>query len=330
MLDFDELVARGESLLWDAIEAQMQEGLTLDFKAPAIGKQGAAFNDRGQLTKEGRTALAKSLSAFSNSAGGVLVIGVDCRRNDEGVDCATSLEPIPSWKIAVSAVSAAVGDLLQPKNDGIRVAGFASREDKKAGYVVVSIPRSERRPHRSEAADQKQYFKRSGSSSYAMEHVDIEDAFKRASVPELEVKPRWRRISWSGANAQFHLEFWLDNVGEATAFFPSLELQMRATCYPTWPNNVLGVHRERMPAGQMSYGNSEFVIHPGQTRLIEKVEIHFVFDDAKQVPEFIGGLAVNNSSLRFRYAVFAKDMRKRVGEIMFGPEEFSQVRWDSA
>lgn len=329
MLEFDKIVAGGEDSLIGAISAGMQEGLTLDFKAPAVGKQGAVFNAQGQLTKEGRAALAKALSAFSNSAGGVLVLGVDCRKNDEGVDCASALEPLPNWKSALSAVSSAVGDLLQPKNDGIRIDGFASHRNQNAGYLIIDVPRSERRPHRSEAADQKQYFKRSGGASYVMEHVDIEDAFKRASVPELEVKPRWRRFSTSGWQAQFHLEFWVDNVGEATAFFPSLELQIRANFTLDWPNHVLGVHRERMPEGQMSYGNSEFVIHPGQTRLTERLDIHFVFDSETKSTELIGGLAVDRASLRFGYAVFAKDMRKKVGEIVFGPEEFRHVRWDS-
>ena len=77
----------------------------------------------------------------------------------------------------------------------------------------------------------------------------------------------------------------------------------------------------------MEIRNSLFIrVRPAFT---ERLEIHFVFDSETKSTELIGGLAVNRASLRFRYAVFAKDMRKKVGEIVFGPEEFRQGRWDS-
>lgn len=99
------------------------------------------------------------------------MFGIGCRKNSDGADGATALEPNPE-PVALSVVSSAVGDLMQPKNDGIRVAGLASNADQNAGFIVIDVPRSERRPHRS---DQKLYYKRAGSSSYAMEHVGIED-----------------------------------------------------------------------------------------------------------------------------------------------------------
>lgn len=116
------------------------------------------------------------------------MFGIGCRKNSDGADGATALEPNPE-PVALSVVSTAVGDLMQPKNDGIRVAGLASNADQNAGFIVIDVPRSERRPHRS---DQKLYYKRAGSSSYAMEHVDIEDAFRRISVPELTMKADMR------------------------------------------------------------------------------------------------------------------------------------------
>ena len=105
------------------------------------------------------------------------VIGVICKPID-GIDAASELDPIPNWKRALSDVSSAVGDLLQPKNDGINVQGFPSSAADADGYLLIEVPRSKRRPHRCEARGAKQYFKRSGSGSYAMEHYDIEDAFR--------------------------------------------------------------------------------------------------------------------------------------------------------
>jgi predicted HTH transcriptional regulator len=139
------------------------------------------FTADGKLAKDGRRAIAKALSAFSNSAGGVIVLGVECRKNAEGVDYAQSLDPVPAWRTTLSSVSSSASDLLQPKNGGIRVEGFASKVDPSKGHLVIEAPRSERRPHMCQMT--RQYFRRSGSNSFTMEHFDIEDAFKRASVP---------------------------------------------------------------------------------------------------------------------------------------------------
>jgi hypothetical protein len=43
------------------------------------------------------------------------------------VDYAQSLDPVPAWRTTLSSVSSSASDLLQPKNDGIRVEGFASK-----------------------------------------------------------------------------------------------------------------------------------------------------------------------------------------------------------
>ncbi|MER9236869.1 ATP-binding protein [Mesorhizobium sp. M0622] len=71
-MTFDEAIVGGEALLQESILQEAQETLQLDFKGSAVGKPGALFNDEGKLTKDGRRSLAKAMSAFSNSAGGLL------------------------------------------------------------------------------------------------------------------------------------------------------------------------------------------------------------------------------------------------------------------
>jgi len=48
----------------------------------------------GELNREDRENLGVALSAFSNSRGGLIVWGVTARKDDDGVDCATALQPI--------------------------------------------------------------------------------------------------------------------------------------------------------------------------------------------------------------------------------------------
>lgn len=309
-MEFDDIVSGKEAFLNQAILLETQEGLRLDFKAPAVGKPGAAFTPQGQLTKDGRSSLAKALSAFSNSAGGVLVIGVECRKNADGVDCACDLEPLPNWRTALSAVSSAVGDLLQPKNDGIRIDGFASDGNQSLGYIVVDVPRSERRPHRSEAADLKQYFKRSGSGSYAMEHFDIEDAFRRTAVPELKLRTDDRKFRSSGSNGYYNIQLWLDNVSSVTAFFPSITTWDCTGIQFGWGDDRLPSVRRINEADKVTaYGDSEFVIHPDSTRQIEEFEFHAAFENGS--PVIVGDRLPNMAHLSFKYRIGAQDMISR-------------------
>lgn len=172
MQTYEAILAAGEAAIRRLIADRQQENISLDFKTKAD-------SSHGRLSKDDKLVLAKALSAFSNSAGGLIIYGVDARADEEGVDCAIAAKPISEIERFVSEVTRATGELLMPHNDGVRVASVASETAASAGYLVVSIDRSERRPHRSEASGDKRYYKRSGSNSYIMEHFDIEDMFKR-------------------------------------------------------------------------------------------------------------------------------------------------------
>lgn len=56
MLEFENVVGGGKATLIDVIGVEMQEGLTLDFKAPGLKTPAATFTPEGKLTREGRAA----------------------------------------------------------------------------------------------------------------------------------------------------------------------------------------------------------------------------------------------------------------------------------
>ena len=77
---FERLKSEGIQMILEMIESEFQETLTLDFKANLPHPADPLFaNDGKKLTKSGRKVIAKAASAFANSMGGVLVLGVDCR-----------------------------------------------------------------------------------------------------------------------------------------------------------------------------------------------------------------------------------------------------------
>ena len=72
------------------VQAKQEENLTLDFKLV----NSSELNNRDE-----RKNFAKTLSGFANSSGGIVIWGVDCRKNDEGIDCADRIVEIENVDI---------------------------------------------------------------------------------------------------------------------------------------------------------------------------------------------------------------------------------------
>ena len=80
---FQKLVYFGEDAIDEYIVNMQTEELFLDFKqAISIGKNGTT------LHKDDRKNLAKCISGFGNSEGGVVIWGVECSRDMEIGDVA--------------------------------------------------------------------------------------------------------------------------------------------------------------------------------------------------------------------------------------------------
>lgn len=91
------LKERFQSLTRNAVESfvmdKQEESLQLEFKT-LLGPTLTSRDDKENF--------AKALSGFANSDGGVVVWGVNARKNQDGVDCAASLEPIAGVASLVS------------------------------------------------------------------------------------------------------------------------------------------------------------------------------------------------------------------------------------
>ena len=169
----------GEAGLNALIDTRQQENVELDFKAKADASHGSP-NDSDQENA------CEALSGFANSAGGLLIWGID-RHEHDGIDCAQSPAPIARIEQFRSAINGLIGQLVMPRLDGVRTAIIFSTANPGSGYLLLDVERSERRPHRAEAKGKKAYVKRIGDSFFEMEHYDIEDAFKRNRIPDLSI-----------------------------------------------------------------------------------------------------------------------------------------------
>jgi len=263
---FEELRREGSDAIHRWCKEGQQEDVQLDFKLMP-GRQ------NGELDKEGSRVLAKALSAFANSAGGLLVFGVDARKNADDVDAAVwPPQPIHQIDRFSYQVRAEVGKLLMPRYEGIEIEQIDEKSAPGKGYLAIWVERSERRPHRSEAKGDKQYYKRAGDNSFPMEHYDIEDAFKRNTVATLALQRSEivRHPSRETESEVVVFRFILKNVGSVSARAPYVLI---SKCEGAVPQTITryftqkverGVWLEiaRLEAGVLFAGDVAMMIHP--------------------------------------------------------------------
>jgi hypothetical protein len=159
----------------DYLSRQQEEHLQLDFKTVKAATLASADDRRN---------FAKSLSGFANSAGGIIVWGIDARKNDQGIDCAVAASEIKPIKLLLSRLNEFTGQAVSPIVDGIRHKVIERTAD--TGFAATLVPESQSAPHMAKLTEDR-YYKRSGASFYKMEHFDLEDMFGRRQKPSLGI-----------------------------------------------------------------------------------------------------------------------------------------------
>ena len=322
---FDQLLREGENGIERLVLERRQENVDLEFKEKADPSS-------GEISRQDKHNLAETLSAFSNSMGGLVVWGVKARKNLEGVDCATERKPIIQIEKFQSDITTLISDSLMPRHDGIRVDIVKAATAPGAGYLLILIERSERRPHRAELGVGR-YFKRSGDNTIRMEHYDIEDSFKRLIMPSLEIRTEVRNTAPAriGNDARVFnpsINLYLRNPSPATARFPFLILK-----------DIRGIDRN-FPLGSMSglvcrsqngeqhfLGGADIVIHPELELLVTGFLIppikaargadsqFHVIDPDQVIP------------VTAQYRCGCYNSRQSVGELVILPQEFLPHSW---
>jgi hypothetical protein len=241
------------------------EGLRLEYKKgkeffrpPRRGAQPEWNED--ELRKE----LIETASAFLNSDGGYLLLGVQTREPAGGKD--EVLVPVDAWRYSDSldhfgvtlteqGLSAMLRSNLSPSPDGISVSKLSIAVDGKPMQVfVVGVPRSNTGAHQS-LVDFK-YYRRSDSEDRPMADFEIKDVNSRRSGPllyvpayvteggadlqrfELEGLKGWRAVTRRqpyAEGASFHIGVALSNYGQGSALNARVDIGI-----PNWFSSASG------------------------------------------------------------------------------------------
>jgi hypothetical protein len=199
----------------DYIARNQEEHLYLDFKL---------LKDASLASSDDKRNLARALSGFSNSSGGLIIWRVEARKNNDGIDCATALKEIDRVALLLSRLNELTGDGVDPTVHGVRHRIIPGR-DAGRGFAVSLIPESDTGPHMSKLGEDR-YYKRSGDSFYKMEHYDIADMFSRRRKPNLVVTVK---VEGKGAAASMILG--IRNDGRAIARGPYLAIRCEHPFY---------------------------------------------------------------------------------------------------
>ena len=200
---FSRIKEKGMEAINAFIEDRATEELFLDFKLSKVDKKATRLSDidRGNL--------AKAISGFGNSEGGVIVWGIDCRNDSDGADVAQYKKPIENPKRYRGWIEGAITALTLPAHNSVEV--FDIEESEGFGYVVVLIPKSIFPPH--QVVKELKYYMRSGSNFSAVPHGVLAGLFGKRPSPEIKHDSKLNHIEGDGTEVT--VKVWLDlwNIG---------------------------------------------------------------------------------------------------------------------
>ena len=108
---------------------------------------------------------SKALGAFTNNEGGVVIWGVEARKDpDTGVDAAHSIEPVADVYKLTSRLKELHHQATDPPIKGVEVTPLPLHKGSPAGFVVCFVPESSHKPHRAEH-DARKFYLRMGDSA---------------------------------------------------------------------------------------------------------------------------------------------------------------------
>ena len=164
--DLEALIAEGEA-----------EGLYLECKSPSSPR----------LNKDLRVTLAKAISGFANTSGGVVVWGISTTRHEHGgLDVLSQLEPIGNCNNFMRQVMRSAVTATTPRVESIESRVVLAQRRATRGIVLTYIPQTPGDPVLSNLDDH--FYFRSGDEFTKAPYELIKRLFAATDSPDLSVE----------------------------------------------------------------------------------------------------------------------------------------------
>jgi hypothetical protein len=203
------------------IREPVVEELFLDYKGAATD---VPFK---KLAPSDRKNLAKAVSGFANSEGGIIIWGVDCRQSPPHGDVPT-LDPISNPTAFKSLLEGAITGVTLPAHSGVENIALQI-SGQSDGFVVTHIPIGMHVPYRT-LGDKEEYYIRAGSNFAPTPHAVLAGLFGRAPQPKLNIKVDLQRADGAFTpqvcNMFFDIELFNSGRGLAEGLFLTAELTL--------------------------------------------------------------------------------------------------------
>jgi hypothetical protein len=238
-------IPRTEADLQSLIVGQVEESVSLEYK------HGAALSRDDKKRDE----ITKDVSAFANSAGGLIVYGIT-----EGTTATTrhlpvALAPVDRTQFSREWLEQVI-QRIQPKIDGIEIIPISLASSPSHVAYAVSIPQSDT-AH--QAAD-KRYYKRHNFMAVPMEDYELRDVMNRLTHPIIELEAEIV-CEMQSSSSMYPVTL----PGQEQALFPEHLMHIRAfnrgkavahhvVCFAKVPSELLD-ENEKIDDGSIAFDN---------------------------------------------------------------------------
>ena len=260
--------------------------------------------------------LAKALSGFANSSGGVLIWGIE-----DKTLAPTPITDVPQFVSFMLQLASQITDPVVQGIDGDWIR--SDRGSAHEGFGVIFIPESLLPPHRvilNIAKVKNQYYIRSGESFEIASHTQLEDMFGRRPRPKLEFVAKLTRRYDDSA-----VVVGIKNSGRGIAKFPYLEIVVPepfaisewgidGNRHPGLPTMFQGRGSDRR---QMFGGGSNFVVYPESEIEVIAIKVRAPYGQVSREADI--------PDLVISYSLCAESLGMEKGEHRISGKEFKST-----
>jgi hypothetical protein len=258
---FVSLRAQGYAGLADVVAQATEESLHLEFKTLSDQKG-------SNLLKDDRKLIAKAVCGFSNSEGGVLLLGVTTKKS-HGLDVAIGLSDFENVEAIRNRIVSAMPDLLSPQNHKIATISIPNPSERGKGLIAINVPPSEARPHMS--IPHHHYFRRGSEGTRMLEHGEIKEIMLAPKEGRLSLEYRMvPRMSSGDLKYQFDCILSLRNEGKIAVRAPFVRVTKGGVA-PARKDNAFTA-QAHPKGGRVIYSNRDIIVHAEDELDIAKIE----------------------------------------------------------